>query len=254
MKFLFLGNNLLGLNVLNWLISQGEIPKGVVVPSPPKARMIEDIIQVARDHDIEVFDGSLLDTPEVLNRIRSLGCTLAVSVLFAHILRRNFIELFPDGCVNLHPSYLPYNRGNNPNVWSIVDETPAGVTLHYIDEGVDSGDIIAQKEVVIEPWDTGKTLYHKLENAALELFVQTWPRLREGRVSRRPQNLNVGSCHLFRELQNIDHIDLDRCYRARDLINILRARTFPPYPGAFFLHNGKKIYMYLEFKKEADFE
>ena len=57
---------------------------------------------------------------------------------------------------------LPYNRGMHPWYWSIVDETPAGVTIHFIDENIDEGHIIAQKEVLIDPTDTGESLYGKL--------------------------------------------------------------------------------------------
>ena len=90
--------------------------------------------------------------------------------MFGYILRPNFLRLIPRGCVNVHPALLPYNRGAYPNVWSIVDGSPAGVTIHFVDEGIDTGDIIAQAQVVIEPVDTGESLYRKLERGAVALF------------------------------------------------------------------------------------
>ena len=252
MKFLFMGNNRLGLEVLGWLLERSEVPAGLVLHPPAKAHLREDMIRLVQGRGVEVFDGSRLEDPLVLERIRGLGCELALSVLFAYVLRRDFLDMFPAGCVNLHPSYLPYNRGAYPNVWSIVEGTPAGATLHYIDEGLDTGDIIARQEVAVQPWDTGKSLYHKLERVALELFTRTWPLLREGRAPRHPQPAGQGSFHRVKDVERIDCIDLKRSYRAGELIDILRARTFPPYPGAYFIHQGKKIYLRLELIKEED--
>ena len=75
-----------------------------------------------------------LKEPKVLEAIDALQPDIGLSILFDYILRSEFLELCPLGVVNLHPSYLPYNRGQYPNVWSIMDGTPAGVTLHYIDD------------------------------------------------------------------------------------------------------------------------
>src|SRR5205823_2904000 len=158
-----------------------------------------------------------------------------LSVLFDYILSGKFLALFPRGCLNLHPALLPYNRGEYPNVWSIVEGTPSGVTLHYIDEGIDTGDIIAQKAVPVDPVDTGETLYRKLEQASVVLFKETWPHVCAGRAPRIPQILTTGTQHKRRDVETIDEIDLNRSYIAGDLINILRSRTFPPYRGAYFI-------------------
>src|SRR5207248_7068189 len=128
------------------------------------------------------------------------------------------------------------------NVWSIVDGTPAGVTLHYIDEHVDTGDIIAQREVLVDAADTGGTLYNKLERAAEALFCETWPLVRSGKAPRIPQG-SGGTYHRVRDVEAIDEIDLDRPYKAGDLINILRARSFPPHRGAYFRDGNRKVYI-----------
>jgi methionyl-tRNA formyltransferase len=148
----------------------------------------------------------------------------------------------------LHPALLPHNRGAYPNVWSIIDGTPSGATLHYIDAGVDTGSIIAQKPVTVEPVDTGATLYRKLEVACVELFHESWPELKEGVLPGRPQPTGGGSLHRLADVQAVDEIDMERAYRARDLINLLRARTFPPHPGAFFVEAGKKVYVSIDLR------
>jgi len=205
---------------------------------------------VARNTGSLVFEAQQIVQPENLEQIRSCRADLAVSVLFRNILRVPFLSLFPKGCINVHPAYLPYNRGVYPNVWSIVDKTPAGVTLHYIDEGLDTGDIIAQQEIAIEPTDTGGSLYGKLEHAALELFVRTWPLIEAGKAPRTKQDPTQGTSHRLKDVESIDEIDVEKLYRGDELINLIRARTFPPYQGAYFRYKGRKIYLRLDLSEE----
>ena len=114
-----------------------------------------------------------------------------------------------------------------------------------MDSGIDTGDIIAQKIVPADFTDTGKSLYHKLEGAALELFQENWPKIKNG-THQRTKQPKGGTFHRKMGVENIDRIDLNQNYCARDLINILRARTFPPYEGAFIEIEGRKIFLRLE--------
>ena len=75
------------------------------------------------------------------------GFNFLISYGYRFILRKEILDLFPNRAINMHISYLPYNRGADPNFWSFIEGTPKGVTIHYLDEGVDTGDIIVQKEV-----------------------------------------------------------------------------------------------------------
>lgn len=246
MRILFLGNNWVGWQVIQWLKEQNEQLVGLVIHPPQKRKFGEEIVRSARVSPEYIFDGSQLCQPEVLEAIKVLRPDVGLSVFFGYILRPDFLDLFPAGVVNLHPAYLPYNRGAYPNIWSIVERTPAGVTLHYIDTGVDTGDIVARRQVSIEPVDTGETLYRKLEQACVELFKETWPLTHSGRAPRIPQDRLEGTYHRTRDVERIDHIDLDHTYTARELIDVIRARTFPPCPGAYFIHQGRKVYLRLQ--------
>ena len=246
MRILLLGNNWVAWQVVHWLREQNEEIVGLVVHPSHKRKCGDEIIRSAQVSSAHIFDGSHLRQPEVLDAIEALRPDIGLSVLFDYILRSEFLDLFPAGVVNLHPAYLPYNRGQYPNVWSIVERTPAGVTLHYIDAGVDTGDIIAQRRVPIEPVDTGETLYRKLEQACVELFKETWPLIRTGQAPRIQQDKREGTYHRTQDVERIDHIDLVRTYTARELIDVIRARTFPPYPGAYFVHQGRKVYLRLQ--------
>jgi len=77
--------------------------------------------------------------------IKEQGIDFIITFGYGKILKADLLKLVT--AINIHPGYLPYNRGPNPNLWSFMDDTPKGVTIHYVDEGIDTGDIIAQKKV-----------------------------------------------------------------------------------------------------------
>lgn len=253
MRVLFLGNNWLGWQALQWLRQQADEIVGLAIHPEKRSMYGNEIRQEVENTNCTVLDGSRLMEACVLEKVRKLEADIAVSVLFAYVVSDDFIELFPQGCINLHPALLPHNRGRFPNIWSIVSKTPAGVTLHYIDKGIDTGDVIAQKEVPVDVTDTGASLYRRLEVAGLELFKATWPSIRAGTAPRKPQSAELGSYHRARDVETIDEIDLQKSYRAEDLINVVRARTFAPHKGAYFMHQGRKIYLRLELKDESEF-
>lgn len=246
MRILYFANNWLGWKVLAWLRGQGNQVVGLVVHPQARRKFGAEILEAAGLDSSHVIDAAELELPETRHRIHELRPDIGVSVLFGYVLRKWLIESFPRGCVNLHPSFLPYNRGANPNIWSIVEKTPAGTTLHYIDEGIDTGAIIAQKHVKVEPIDTGKTLYHKLEQASLELFCEQWPLIQGEQADFRRQATGDGTSHKTRDLKKIEEIDLSAQYKAEHLIDMLRAQTFPPYKGAWFERDGRKVYIRVE--------
>lgn len=249
-----MANGYLGWKILEWLKQRQDTSVvGLVVHPPGRQRYGNEILSTANLPDHHVFDGSVVNTEGVVNTIQSLDADIGVSIMFGYILRPAILSVFSQGVTNLHPSYLPYNRGAYPNVWSIIEQTPAGVTLHYIDPGVDTGDIIEQTQVDIEPIDTGATLYSKLENAAFELFTTQWPYIVAGTINRIRQP-HGGTSHRVHDVEKVDLIDLERQYTGRELINLLRARTFPPHRGAYFIQDGKKVFVSvkLDYENEVD--
>ncbi len=247
-----MGNNWVAWQTTAWLKSQGAEIVGLVSHPPEKRSYGDELIASSGVSSANIIDGSQLKQAECLNAVRDLNADLALSIMFGYILKPEFIELFPDGVVNVHPSYLPYNRGAYPNVWSIVDGTPAGTTIHYIDSGIDTGDIIARQSVEIEPVDTGASLYKKLEKSCVELFMDTWPQIRDRKTSPVPQVPTEGTYHRAGDIDQFDEIRLDDTYTARELINLLRARTFPPHGGAYFNDDGRKVYIRSQLLYEED--
>lgn len=250
MTYVYLANGRLGLEVLRWLVEQGDSPAGLVVHPPERRKFGSEILSVAGLPSEHVIEGPALRTTEGLAWLKAHEPKWLVSVLFGYILSPNVLAVPTCGAVNLHPAFLPHNRGAYPNVWSIVDRTPAGVTLHFIAPGVDTGDIIAQREVPVRPTDTGASLYGRLEEAALSLFQETWPGIVANSVQRNPQP-EGGTSHRVADVERIDCVDPDQQVRAGDLIDILRARTFPPYKGAYLNLSGRKVYLRLELTEDS---
>jgi methionyl-tRNA formyltransferase len=237
MRILLFANNWVGWQIASWLKDRGDEIVGLVIHPPDKRKYGDEIRGSVNLTASCVFDGSKLRQPEVINMISQLRADLGLSILFDYILCSDLIRLFPAGVINLHPSYLPY---------------PGGGTLHYIDGGVDTGDIIARKQVLVEPVDTGETLYRKLERACVELFKETWPLILRGQIAHIPQSVEAGTYHCTRDVEQIDEIEIDRTYTARELINIFRARTFAPYAGAYFWVGERKVYLRLQLLYEDE--
>lgn len=151
----------------------------------PYPELIRGPVLATGDSIVE-FDGP----PEAIDS----PADLIVSYGYRYILRRAFLEKLSRPPVNLHISYLPWNRGSDPNFWSWIDDTPKGVSIHEIDEGLDTGDLIAQDHVSFDSSDTLQTSYRKLRLAVEALFEQHWPSIRAGTYTPKKQ-VGAGSAH-----------------------------------------------------------
>lgn len=99
---------------------------------------------------------------------------LGVSYTYRHIVPETILKILNFNVVNLHNSYLPWDRGANPNLWSLVEDAPRGVTLHYMEAELDKGAIIAQRLVPLMPGDTLKTSYNRLDQVAQLQFQEAF--------------------------------------------------------------------------------
>lgn len=197
-----------------------------------------------------VFVNSLLTTKDQLRNIKSIQPEYIVSCGYRHIVPKEILNVPSEGCLNLHPSFLPFNRGANPNVWSIVEETPAGVTLHYMDEGIDTGEILAQKRVEKNFSDTGKTLHKRLEDGQVDLFKQAWPDMVAGDLTKQEQKEAAGTYHRTDDFEELCKLNPDEKVRTKDILDRLRALTYPPYDNARMEVDGDVYYIEIDIDKE----
>ena len=144
--------------------------------------------------------------------IKNNSIDFIVSYRYRHIIREEVIKYFPKKIINLHISLLPWNKGADPNLWSFLEDTPKGVSIHYIDKGIDTGDILFQKELCFdEQKETLASSYTKLNEEIIELFKIKWPLLIEGKANSFKQP-NGGSFHLSSDKKEFEHLLVDYHY------------------------------------------
>jgi methionyl-tRNA formyltransferase len=165
---------------------------------------------------------------------------LGVLAWWPKIIKKDVIDLARAGFINFHPSLLPYNRGKNYNFWCLVEEAPFGVTLHLVDEGIDTGPILFQRAIAYDWTDTGGSLFFKAKSEILNLFIEHYPTIRTLDWQAIPQASGVGSSHLAKDMPEASILRLDDRMSVRALLNKLRARTFPGYPACSFEDSGKR--------------
>jgi methionyl-tRNA formyltransferase len=184
-----------------------------------------------------------------LEQWRAAAPELGIAAWWPFILRPEVFTVPRLGCLNFHPSLLPHGRGKHPNFWALREGTPFGVSLQFIDAGVDSGAVAFQQELPVSWEDTGGTLHRRAQEAIVSLFKANFARIVRGDIPRRPQTPGAGSFHRARELEPASEIRLDDHCSARELLNLLRARTYPPHPAAWFTECGEVYDVRVEIKK-----
>lgn len=195
--------------------------------------------QWAERNRIQAFTTDEVNSPPWVQTIAAMGPDVIFSFYYRKMIGKAILDLPKVGAFNLHGSYLPRYRGRCPVNWVIINgETQTGVTLHYMIEKPDAGDIVGQKAVAIEQTDTAKILYDKLCSAAGGLLDELLPLIKNNQIPRQKQNLEEGSYYGGRRPED-GRIDWNKS--AREIYNLIRGVT-DPYPGAFaLLDNGEKI-------------
>jgi UDP-4-amino-4-deoxy-L-arabinose formyltransferase/UDP-glucuronic acid dehydrogenase (UDP-4-keto-hexauronic acid decarboxylating) len=180
-----------------------------------------------------------VNSPLWIEKIKRLQPDVLFSFYYRNMVRPEVLAIPRVGAFNLHGSLLPSYRGRCPVNWVLVNgEEETGVTLHYMVEKPDAGDIVGQKAVKIGFEDTARTLYDKLCDAAGRLLDELLPQMKEGRFPRTKQDLSRGSYYGGRKSQD-GRIAWEQS--AISIYNLIRAVT-EPYPGAYaFAGNGGKI-------------
>jgi methionyl-tRNA formyltransferase len=123
-----------------------------------------------------------------------------ISYGYSHIIKQNVIDSAKNPIINLHISYLPFNKGADPNFWSWLENTPKGVTIHQIDKGIDTGDILIQKEIIFEENQTLSSSYYILKKEIEELFIENFDNIVKGIIFPKKQE-GKGTYHSRKNLE-----------------------------------------------------
>lgn len=174
----------------------------------------------------------------------------AVANKYGLVISLHCKQLFPSElvskvrCVNVHPGLNPYNRGWFPQVFSILNGKPLGATIHEIDEQLDHGAIIVQKEVKIEKWDTSLTAYNRVVQLELDLLESWFKKILEGDYETFEPS-EEGNVNLKKDFNALCEIDLNQQATYGEVIDRLRALSHGKYENAYFIDpaTGKKVFI-----------
>lgn len=153
-------------------------------------------------------------------------------------------------CVNVHPGLNPYNRGWFPQVFSIINGLPSGVTIHEIDNELDHGPIIVSKEYVIQPWDTSGSAYARIMSMEKELVLEYFSIIRDNVYTAVPPQ-QEGNLNYKKDFDRLKHIDLEQQGTFREFIDRLRALTHDNFNNAYFIDGaGRKVFVKISLQQE----
>ena len=232
MRIVFMGTPEFAVPSLRQLIADGhEIVCVLTQPDKPKNRgmklMPSPVKVVAMEHQIEVYQPATLKSGEALERLSALKPELIVVAAYGKILPKEILDLPRLGCINVHSSLLPRYRGAAPINWAILNgETETGVTIMYMAEGLDTGDIISQRATAIDPDETVESLHDRLALLGAELLGETVAAIGAGTAQRVPQN-DAESCYAPMLSRQLSPIDFSRS--AHEIHN--QVRGLIPWPA-----------------------
>ncbi len=233
----------IGYECLKVLMDSGdEIVAVVTHEDDPKEEIwFRSVAELAKAHHLPVYTPSSPNTPAFMDLIRKFAPDLIFSFYYRRLLARELLAIPRLGGINLHGSLLPKYRGRSPVNWVLINgESETGVTLHYMVEKADAGDIVAQRSVPIDMEDSALSLFHKLTKAAVQLLKESYPQIRAGTAPRIPQDSQLATIFGGRRPED-GEIKWEGSALA--VYNLVRAVTHP-YPGAFTFRNGKKLFLW----------
>jgi methionyl-tRNA formyltransferase len=246
MRILFIGTGEIGVPALRWLIenSKHRVIGVITQPDRPagRAQMMRPspVKVLATEHRIAVLQPEKIRDPDVIRHIRSLAPEVILVVAYGQILPRAILDAAPVACLNLHASLLPRHRGAAPVHAAIeAGDTETGITVMYMSEGLDSGDILLSRNTPIYPRDTTESLQERLAQLAPRVLEDSLDLLENGGATRTPQP-EPGATYAGKLTR--EHARIDWSAPA-DVID-RKVRAMNPWPVAYtFLPGDQRLKM-----------
>ena len=243
MKIVFMGTPDFARDSLSAIYDAGhEIPAVVTVPDKPKGRGMKlipcEVKEYAVEKNIKVYQPEKLrGNKEIVDILKDINPDVICVVAYGKIIPKEILEIPKYGCVNVHPSLLPQYRGSAPIQWAILNgDKETGVTTMYLDEGMDSGDIILQTKTPIDKDETSGELWDRLSKIGAELLVETLEKIENKTAPRIKQPKEFTLAPMLEKSQA--KIDWEN-KTAQEIKNLVRGLN--PIMGAYSLFNEKKI-------------
>ena len=243
MKIVFMGTPDFARDSLSAIYDAGhEIPAVITVPDKPKGRGMKlipcEVKEYAIEKNIKVYQPEKLrENKEIVDTLKDINPDVICVVAYGKIIPKEILEIPKYGCVNVHPSLLPQYRGSAPIQWAILNgDKETGVTTMYLDEGMDSGDIILQTKTPIDKDETSGELWDRLSKIGAELLVETLEKIENKTAPRIKQPKEFTLAPMLEKSQA--KIDWES-KTAQEIKNLVRGLN--PIMGAYALLNEKKI-------------
>ena len=246
MRIAFAGDREIAVKVLDHIASTGVEPLALLLASEKKASHFRHLY--VRSKGCCTMRGTEFRTERGIELLKSLDLDYLICVHFPYLVPKEVLDIPKYGVVNLHPSFLPYNRGWHTPSWALWNGTPAGATLHYMDEGVDTGSIIHQKQTDIRPDDTADSLYQRMMETEFEVFNEAWPLFFDGKVDSAPQPKTgvVWNPHHLKLIQQLGQ-------KEQNVVGRLRALTTNKVSeAAWFEENGVRYRVQVKITPEVE--
>ena len=237
MKILFIGAVSLSASLLNELILMKQNIVGVFTIAESKFNSDHvNLKPIAEKANIPVFLTKNINGQKEVNTIKKLKPDVIFCFGWSSILKKQILLIPQIGTIGYHPAALPANRGRHPIIWALVlGLNKTASTFFFIDKGIDSGEIIDQKVVMISPNDDANSLYEKIREISLLQIKEIIPKLKKGDLIKIPQNSQLSNSWRKRDYQ--DGL-IDWRMSAESIHNLIRGLT-KPYFGAEFRHKKK---------------
>ncbi|RNC88182.1 MAG: hypothetical protein ED556_03075 [Winogradskyella sp.] len=240
MKYAYAGDREISCNILTYIISKGYKPSLLLVNDNTSTTHADKLIEISGLNDDKIIRGKQFTNPENIEKLKALNLDYIIGIHFPLIIPNEVLDCPKIGFLNLHPAYLPYNKGWHTPTWAILDKTTYGATLHFMSEKLDAGDIIHQKALEVNKDDTANSLYERVLKLEEQVFYEALPDILSLNPTRIKQ-IEQGTSHNRKDLFKINEISLEENIRAGDLIDKLRALTTNRVDEfAYFIHNSKK--------------
>ena len=226
-----------------------EVAAVYTQPDRPSGRgnkiVFSPVKQKAIERGIPVLQPSKIRTPEALEKFRNLRADVAVVVAYGRILPETFLNAFPNGAINVHFSLLPKYRGAAPVNWAVVNgESSTGVTTMKMDAGLDTGDILLQRETEIRPGENAVELMERLSDLGAELLSETLSGL--ATITPRKQDESLAT---LAPIMAKEDGRFGWTMRAEEIVR--RVRGFQPFPTTFTFWEGKKLTLWKARESDA---
>ena len=242
MKIIFMGTPDFAARALQALIDGGhEIILAVTQPDKPKGRSGEPapspVKLCALEHGIPVFQPEKIKAAAAVEELERYRADVCVVAAFGQILSQRILDMPRLGCLNIHASLLPKYRGASPIQHAIIDgKERTGVTIMQMDAGLDTGDMLYQREIPIEDTDNYETLHDKLSELGGRAIVEALPLLEQGKLEPKKQRDEL-SCYAPLIRKSMGEIDFSEDARSIDR----KIRGMTPWPSAYTSYHGKQL-------------